>query len=150
MLSRSRFNPVPGAMDFWDYVKQPQPYRWLILLASTLPFALVMWWAMEETVIVPPAPPKVSYITSFAPDRSDEEIVASNEENQRKQDARRAALEEIEERKRQMYRDLGRATGVDVDAMEERIEADRAAEEAAQAAEAGGSATPQTDAPVAE
>lgn len=120
---------MPGAMDFWTYIREPQPYRWLILAVSFVPFLLIMWWAAGETVRVPPAPPKVTYITSYAPDRSDEEIVASNEANQRRQDERRAAIEEMEERKRQMYRDLGRATGVDVDAMEEQIEAERAAEE---------------------
>lgn len=120
-------------MDFWEYVRQPQPYRWLILAVSFLPFSMIVWWAMDETVLVPPAPPEVTYITSFAPDRSDEEIAASNEANQRRKDERRAQIEEIEERKRQMYRDLGRATGVDVDAMEAEIEAERAAEEAAEA-----------------
>ena len=130
MFSRSRLNPVPGAMDFWEYVRQPQPYRWAILGVSTLPFALIVWWAAGETVLVPPAPPEVTYITSFAPDRSDEEIAASNEANQQRKDERRAQLEEIEERKRQMYRDLGRATGVDVDAMEAEIEAERASEAA--------------------
>lgn len=133
MLSRSRFNPVPGAMDLWTYLRQPQPYRLPILLVSFMPLALILWWATEETILVPPAPPEVTYITSFSPDRSDEEIAASNEANQQRKDERRAQIEEIEERKRQMYRDLGRATGVDVDAMEARIEAERAAEEAAEA-----------------
>ena len=133
MLSRTRFNPVPGAMDFWEYLRQPQPYRLPILMVSFLPLALILWWATEETILVPPAPPEVTYITSYAPDRSDEEIAASNEANQRRKDELRAEREEIEKRKRQMYRDLGRATGVDVDAMEARIEAERAAAEAAEA-----------------
>ena len=124
-------------MDFWDYVRQPQPYRWLILAVSFLPLTLILWWATEESILVPPAPPQVTYITSYAPDRTDEEIAASNEANQRRKEELRAQREEIEERKRQMYRDLGRATGIDVDAMEAEIEAERAAEEAAaEAAEA--------------
>ena len=120
-------------MDFWTYLRQPQPYRWVILAISFLPLSLILWWATEETILVPPSPPEVTFITSYAPDRTDEEIAASNEANQRRKDERRAPLEEIEERKRQMYRDLGRATGIDVDAMEAEIEAERAAEEAAQA-----------------
>lgn len=120
-------------MDFWTYVRQPQPYRLPILAASFLPFGLIMLWASGESVLVPPAPPEVTYITSYAPDRSDEEIAASNEANQRIQDERRAQIEEMEQRKRDMYRDLGRATGIDVDAMEAEIEAERAAEEAVEA-----------------
>ena len=52
--------------------------------------------------------------------------------------------ERIEEEKKQLYRDLGRATGIDVDAMEAEIEAERAAEEAAE--EAG----PSSEASIAE
>ena len=132
-------------MDFWEYIRQPQPYRWLILLASAIPFALIMIWAVDETVLVPPPPPKVTYITSYAPDRSDAEIVESNIANQKRKDELRAQQAEIEERKRDMYRELGRATGVDVDAMEERIEADRAAEAKAKA-EAEAKATAQAEA----
>ena len=133
MFSRSRFNPVPGAMDFWTYLRQPQPYRLPILAVSFLPLALILWWATEESILVPASPPEVTYITSYAPDRSDDEIAASNEANQRRKDELRAQIETMEERKRQMYRDLGRATGIDVDAMEAEIEAERAAEEAAEA-----------------
>lgn len=131
MFSRSRFNPGPGIADFWHEFRKPNPYRWPILGVSVLPMLLVLWWATDETVIGPPARPEVTYITSFAPDRSDEEIMASNLENQQRNDELRAQIEEIEERKREMYRELGRATGIDVDAMEEEIEAERAREEAA-------------------
>ena len=92
------------------------------------PIALVLYWATEETVYVPPRPPEVTYITTFAEGRSDQEIIASNEANQARNDQLRAAQEEIEEQKREMYRALGRATGIDVDAMEAQIEADRARE----------------------
>ena len=131
MFSKSRFNPGPGVADFWEYVRQPQPYRWPILFASIVPIGLILWWATGEQVYVPPERPQVTYITSFAPGRSDEEIVASNEANQARKDALAAERAEIEARKRDMYRELGRATGLDVDAMERQIAEERAREEAA-------------------
>jgi len=126
-----RFNPGPGIADFWEQFRKPQPYRWPIMALSAAPIALVLYWATEETVYVPPRPPEVTYITTFADGRTDAEIMASNEANQARNDEIRAQIEELEEQKRDMYRALGRATGIDVDAMEAEIEADRAREEAA-------------------
>ena len=145
MLSDSRFNPRTGIADFWHEFRKPNPYRWPILLASALPIGLIMYWATDEAVFIPPAAPDVTYITSFAPDRTDEEIVASNIANQERKDALAARRAEIEEQKRQMYRDLGRATGVDVDAMEAEIEAERAAEEAARTSAARPTSSDSTE-----
>lgn len=130
-LANSRFNPAPGIADFWAEFKKPQPYRWAILLASTVPVFILMYWAAGQSVTAAPASPEVTYITSYAPDRTDEEIIASNIANQAMKDAIAAERERVAEEKKQMYRDLGRATGIDVDAMEAEIEAERAAEAAA-------------------
>jgi hypothetical protein len=134
MRVMQRLNPGPGLADFWEQFRKPQPYRWPILAVSAAPIALVLYWATEETVYVPPRPPEVTYITTFAEGRTDAEIIASNEANQARNNKIRAQIEELEERKREMYRELGRATGIDVDAMEAQIEADRAREEARKAA----------------
>jgi hypothetical protein len=131
MFRKSRFNPGPGLVDFWQEFRKPTPHRWPILVVSVLPISLVIMWASGEKVVNPLERPQVTYITSFAPDRSDAEIAASNEENQRIQDARRAEIEEIEEKKKELYRALGRASGMDVDAMERQIAEEEAAEEAA-------------------
>lgn len=129
-----RFNPGPGVADLWEYFRRPQPYRWPILAASTLPIILIMVWATSEEVLVPPERPNVTYISTLAPDRSDDEILASNLANQEKQDEIRAQIEELEERKRDMYRALGAASGMDVEAMDRQAEAERAREEAEAAA----------------
>lgn len=125
MRGLHRLNPRPGLSDFWSEFRKPQPYRWPILAVSALPFAVIFYWAASEEVYLPPERPTVTYITSFAPDRSEAEIIASNEANQAKKDELRAQQEEFEQKKREMYRALGRATGVDVDAMEAQIEAER-------------------------
>ncbi|MCV0383869.1 MAG: hypothetical protein K5799_10515 [Erythrobacter sp.] len=127
----SRFNPAGGIRDFWDEFRKPNPLRVPILLVSSIPMALTVWWAMGEKVIAPPERPEVTYISTLPEGRTDEEIRASNLENQRYNDRIRALQAERDEEVRDMYRQLGRATGLDVDAMEAEIEADRAAQEAA-------------------
>jgi len=117
--------------DFWDYIKRPQPYRWLIVLLSAMPAAMILIWANSEKVIGPPERPNVTYISTLASDRSNEEILQSNMANQAQQDILRARIEEFEERKRAAYRAVGRASGLDVDAMERQAAADRAREDAA-------------------
>lgn len=130
MFSKSRFNPGRGMADFWSEFRRPNPYRWPILAVSAVPVGVVLAWFFNDVHYAEPARPEVTYITSYAPDRSDAEIRASNVENQARKDELRAQQEELAERKKQMYRDLGRATGLDVDAMEEQIARDKALEEA--------------------
>ncbi len=132
----SRLNPKGGITDFWTEFKKPTPYRVPILLASIAPVALLMWWATGEQYMIAPEPPEVTYISTFAADQTDEEIIAKNAARQKIMDARRAELEAIAERKREIYRELGRATGVDVTDTENPVEeaesADTAPEEAAE------------------
>lgn len=139
----SRFNPAGGIADFWHEFRKPQPYRIPILLVSFgIPLTGTYFLAQEKHMI-PPERPEVTYITSFEPGRSDAEIIASNIENQRRKDAEAARIAALEEEAREAYRALGRATGIDVDAMEREIAAERAAEEAA--AEARRRAAQETD-----
>ena len=125
-----RLNPTEGVVDFWSEFRKPNPYRWRILGASTLITGAIIYSVAGEKNYAAPRKPEVTWITTFAPDRSDEEIVAGNIANQKLKDERAAQLREIEERKKDMYRELGRATGIDVDKMEADIAAKKAAEEA--------------------
>ena len=116
-----RLNPRGGLDDFLDYWRQPTPYRWQILGVSVaLTFTLMVLF-VPENQRAEPRRPEVTYISTFEAGRTDEQIRASNLVNQRRQDELRARRAALEERKKEMYRQLGRATGVDVDAMEERI-----------------------------
>ena len=124
-------------MDFWTEFKKPTPYRGLILLGSALPCALLLWWATEEEYRIAPESPTITYITSFAADQTDEEIIAGNLARQKIADQRKAEREALEARKRAIYRDLGRATGVEVPDEEEVL----AAKEAEKAEAAAGTST---------
>jgi hypothetical protein len=130
MRLSSRFNPVGGLADFWNEIRRPTPYRWPILLASVLCSGAIIYSIASESVLVPPERPKVSLISTFAPGRSDAEIMASNRANQIRKERLAAEQARREEEVKAAYRALGRATGLDVDAMERRAAAERAAEEA--------------------
>ncbi|MFY8049333.1 MAG: hypothetical protein ACOVNS_11020 [Erythrobacter sp.] len=133
MLSKSRFNPAPGLLDLWNEIRRPRPYRWTFLVLSMLPVVGILYWAVAQVEYKAPERPRIEYITSFAPDRSDEEIIASNRANQEVKELREAAEARIAQRKREMYKALGAAAGMDVEEIEAKADAERAAEEAAEA-----------------
>ena len=131
MRLMSRMNPVGGVTDFWEEFRRPNPYRWPVLAASLVMTGTLLAWVTQEDYFVPPAPPQVTYITTFAEGRTDEEIRRSNIENQRRKDQMAAELAAREERRKELYRALGRATGIDVDRMEAEAKAEEAREAAA-------------------
>ncbi|MCP9221188.1 hypothetical protein MKP08_00290 [Erythrobacter sp. LQ02-29] len=125
----SRLNPASGMRDFWQEFSRPQPYRIPILLVSVaLTGGLLLAFGTEK-VDVPPEKPDIIYITTFAPDRTEAEIVASNIANQKKKDIIAAELARREEEKRDLYRTLGKMSGMDTDKIEAQAEKERAAEE---------------------
>lgn len=127
----SRFNPKTGVADFWSEFRKPNPYRWPMLAVSVLPILVIVYWAASEEVYKNPERPKITYISTFDPDRTDAEITASNEANQEISDLRKAEAERVARQKRDAYKALGAATGMDVDRIEAEADAERAAEEAA-------------------
>ncbi len=129
----SRLNPGPGIADFWTEFRRPNPYRWPALGISMLITFTLLYLFTQERVVLPPERPVVTYITSFAPDRTEAEIVAANIANQRRQDEITRLAAERQERIRDMYRTLGEMSGMDVERIEREAAAERAAEQAAAA-----------------
>jgi hypothetical protein len=127
----SRFYPTGGIADFWNEIRRPQPYRWPILLASVLPAALMIWWGVNSTRYAEPERPQIEYITTLDPARSEAEIAAEIRANQEIKDLRAAEEARIAEEKRRIYKEIGRASGMDVEAIERKAAAERAAEKAA-------------------
>jgi hypothetical protein len=134
MAYLDKINPAGGIADFWHEFRRPNPYRWPVLLISFLITGSILSMIIWEKVRIPPERPTVTYITSFAPDRTDAEIIASNIANQRLKEEREAAQAARLERQRDAYRALGRATGMDVDSIDERVAREQAAEKAAEEA----------------
>ena len=122
-----RYDVRGGVADFWHEFRRPQPYRIPILIASCLMTGTLFFGFVQKGEIALPRAPQVTYISTFAPDRTDEEIIASNEENQVTKEARDRLDEYLLEKRRERYRALGEATGIDVDAMEAQIAEEEAA-----------------------
>ena len=134
MRLMSKINPAAGVADFWHEFTKPNPYRWPILGVSALLTGAILYPLTQERYYVEPPRPKVTYITTFDPNRTEAEIIASNIANQKRQDAIRAQQAEAAERRKEIYRTIGRATGLDVDEMERKIAEDEAKDAAAEEA----------------
>lgn len=126
-----RINPAGALSDFREVYNQAGRYRWrFAALAAAVTFGLfaVMW---QEEMRGPPRRPTVTLITSWRADRSDAEIIASNLAHQKWKDKVLAEQAKRDEEVRKIYKALGRASGMDVDAIERKAMAERAAEEKA-------------------
>ena len=131
-----RFNPLNALGDLGHELATPYPHRFKIMAAAaavTVGIFSVMW---QEGGAGLPRPPKITYVESYLPGRTDAEIVAGNIAATKA--ARAAAAEEAAsaERVRQMYKTLGRVSGMDVDEIEAKAEAEREAEARTAAAKA--------------
>ena len=132
MRYRSKFNAAGGLADFWSEWRKPTPHRWPILAASMLVSGSLFFWLTQENYYYPPEQPDVTYITTYAPDRTDAEIIASNIEKQRLKDERQAEDDRRLQLRRDLYRTIGAASGLDVEEMEAQIRAEEAEAEAAE------------------
>ncbi|MDG5746785.1 hypothetical protein P8Q88_01195 [Qipengyuania sp. XHP0207] len=130
MRFKSRFHVKSGVADLWDYIREPRPYRWSLLFVSALIPVGALLALSQESHFRPPDAPKVTYISTFAEGRTDEEIRQSNLENQRRKEQLEAERAELRERKVDAYKTLGRATGLDVDTMAREAEIENAREAA--------------------
>ena len=144
-----RYNPTGGVRDFWEFVRRPVPYRWTIWGLSLASTFLLLFFVISEEVLVPPEPPKVSFISTFAEGRSEAEIVASNIANQKRKERLAAEQAARDEQVKELYRQLGRASGMDVEAMERKIAEEKAAEAAQARAQAEAAAKVQSGGTVA-
>lgn len=118
------------AVDFMEVVRQAGDNRWRIGFAALACTIAVFSVMMQEGGRGQPRPPEVTYITVWDPHRTEAQIIASNIENQRRKERLAAEQARRDEETRKVYKALGRASGMDVDAIEAKAKAERAAEEA--------------------
>lgn len=126
-----KVNPRGAIADFRAVYQQAGHNRWrfaALSAAATIAMFSVMFQEEHRGL---PKPPHVTYISTLAPGRSDAEIIASNKANQIRKERLAAEQAKRDEEVRQMYRTIGRASGMDVDAIERQAQTDRAAEAAA-------------------
>ena len=127
-------NPSGAVSDFFTVFRDAGPKRWPIaLLSAAITFVMVSSMAMESWK-APRALPTITYITTFPDDWTPAESKAFRDANQKVKEERAAAQEAYEAEGRKMWETLGRASGMDVDAIKKKAEADRATEKAAEEA----------------
>ncbi|MBW8784602.1 MAG: hypothetical protein JF593_08180 [Novosphingobium sp.] len=128
-------NPAGAIGDFITVFREAGSNRWrFAALSAAVTVAIFSVMASEETRI-PPARPHVTFITTFQPNRSDAEIMASNVANQKQKEQLAAEQAKREEDVRKIYKTIGRMSGMDVDAIERKAKAQEAADARKQAAE---------------
>jgi len=132
-------HPVGAIADFREVFRDAGGNRWRIALASLAVTGTMFWTLTHESWRVRPPRPTVIYVNSFPLDRTaaeSREFMAKNQkvvDQIKAEDARQAQIE------KDMYKALGRASGMDVDAIErkalqEQRAADAKASEAAKVA----------------
>jgi uncharacterized protein (UPF0335 family) len=125
---RNAVSPRGMVEDFMEVFRQAGENRWRIGIASalcTIGLFSLMW---KEEVRGKPKPPVVTFITVFDPNRTEAQIVASNIANQRHKERLEAEQAKREEDVRNIYKAIGRASGMDVDKIERQAKAEQAAE----------------------
>ncbi len=132
----SKYNPGTGIADFWSEFRRPNKWRWPILGAAALMTFGLLYTLIPGTTYGDPVRPQVTYITTLAPDRSDAEIRARNLAHQQEKERLAAEQAKRDEEVRNLYRTLGRMSGMDVERIEREAAAERARAEAAAAAAA--------------
>lgn len=126
-----------GGVALGAFLAEHIRIRFGVLAIAVLMTLGLLYQFTRERVRIPSRPPEVTYISTFQPGRTDAQIAASNRANQQEQDKLRAEQAVREEKAKDAYRALGRATGLDVDAMEREIARDRAGATPTAPADAG-------------
>lgn len=145
-------NVKPGGAiaDFRDVWRSAGRRRWMFILLSGMTTFGIFSVMAGESWKRPPAKPQVTFINSWRADRSDAEIMRTNIANQKLQDRLRAEQAARDEKVKDIYRTIGRASGMDVDAIERKAKAEQAAERKAEQEKIGIPAGAAQGAPAAE
>ena len=128
-------NPVAAISDIKEVVRQAGDNKWRIGLAAAATTLFLFWSLTHESWRVPQEKPKIIYINSWYADRSEEQTRANIEKNQKLKDALKADQDKRDEAVKNIYRQIGKASGMDTDAIERKAQADAAAERAREEAE---------------
>ena len=124
-------NPVGALADLRTVYREAGPARWRYALLAALctfgTFAIMATqnWVGERRL------PEITYINSWPADRTEAETKAFIAANQKKKDAREKAQAESDAEAQKLWMAVGKVSGMDVDAIKRKAEADAAATKAA-------------------
>jgi hypothetical protein len=123
--------PTGAIADLRTVYAQAGRNRWLFMgLAALTTFGVFSVMALENWK-GPRARPEIIYITSWPKHRTDAETRAFIEANQRRKDEREAAMAKAQQDERELYKALGKLSGMDVEEIDRKAAAARAKEQAA-------------------
>ncbi len=123
-------NPAGAIADLYTVYREAGPARWRYALLAALctfgTFGIMATqnWVGERRL------PEITYINSWPADRTEAETKAFIAANQKKKDVREKAQAESDAKAQKLWMAVGKASGMDVEAIKQKAEADAAAEKA--------------------
>jgi hypothetical protein len=121
-------NPRGAIRDFIEVWRQGGRNRWRIAALSAATTIAIFSVIVQEEAVGPILRPHIDYLTVWDPHRTDAEIIASNIANQTRKEQLAAEQARRDEEVRNIYKTIGRASGMDVDAIDKMPTAEREAE----------------------
>lgn len=125
-------SPTGMIADFREVWRQAGQNRWRFAVVAAACTAGVFTVMMQQEASAPHLPPKVTYISVLPSHRTDAEIMASNLANQKSKEAFAREQAKRNEDVRNLYKTLGRVSGMDVDKIAREADAEAAAEKKAE------------------
>lgn len=125
-------NPTGMVADFRDVWKQAGHNRWRIAAVSAACTFAIFYVMSTQEASGPHPPPKVTWISTLPEHRTDEEIMAENRANQAAKETHARELARRDKDVRELYKVIGRASGIDVDKIAREADAEEAAKDAAE------------------
>jgi len=129
-------NPAGAIADFRTVFKEAGSNRWRIALASAAVTIGIFSIMAQESWKKPRARPEIIYISSWPADRTDAETQAFIAENQRRKDEEAKLIAAQQKIGQDVWKTLGKVSGMDVDKIAAEAEAERAKAEAEARAQA--------------
>lgn len=120
-------HPTGAVADLRLVFQQAGSNRWRIAVLAAATTFSIFYMLMGESWKAPRPKPDIIYIRTFAPNRTEAEIIASNIANQKRKDALAAEQAKRDADVREIYMKLGRMSGMDVNQIAAEGDAERAA-----------------------
>ena len=128
-------SPSGAIADFLTVFRQAGKNRWRFAALAALTTLGIFSVMNQESWKKQRRLPEIDYITSWPAHRTDAETQAFIAENQRRKEAREAREAAAQAEQQHLYKTLGRVSGMDVEGIEAKAKAERAAEAAKAKAE---------------
>lgn len=130
-------SPTGMIADFREVWRQAGQNRWRIAAVAAACTFGVFYLMFTQEGKAPHLPPKVTYITTLPAHRTDEQILAENIANQKRKEAWAADQARRDKEVREIYKTIGRMSGMDVDKIAREADAEDAARAKAEAERIG-------------